>query len=272
MSARSRNWCFTLNNYTEDDFTRLTTVNAQVRYIVVGREVGIEHNTSHLQGYIIFHNAKTMPQAKAFISDRAHIELPKGTFAENRAYCTKEGNATEIGEAPKEKGKRSDLEDIKKAINQDHKGIFEVIDMATSYQSIKMAEALFKYQKQPPPFKRTIKWYWGATGTGKTRSAVEESNGDFYITTDTLKWWDGYTGQKVVILDDLRPQSIEFHVLLRLLDRYPVRLQVKGASFWMPASSDTIIITSSLSPEQWQCGLEDREQLIRRLDEVKHFE
>ena len=269
--SRSRTWCFTLNNYTEEDFARLSAAHAQVRYSVVGREVGATNGVAHLQGYIIFHNQKTLAQAKAFISDRAHIEISKGTFAENRAYCIKEGQATEVGEAPKEKGKRTDIEDIKKAINQDHKGIFEVIDMATSYQSIKMAEALFKYQKQPPPFKRTIKWYYGPTGTGKTRSAVEESNGDFYITTDTLKWWDGYTGQKVVILDDLRPQSIEFHVLLRLLDRYPVRLQVKGASFWMPASSDTIIITSSLSPEQWQCGLEDREQLIRRLDEVKRF-
>jgi len=270
MSARSRNWCFTLNNYTEDDFTRLTTVNAQVRYIIAGREVGSEHNTSHLQGYIIFHNTKTLAQAKAFISDRAHIEVPKGTFAENRAYCTKDNDFKEVGEPPKD-AKRTDLEIIKKAINQDHKGIAEVMEMATSYQSIKLAEALYKYQKQPPPFKRTIKWFWGRTGTGKTRSAVEEAAGDFYITTDTLKWWDGYIGQKVVIVDDLRPGMIEFNVLLRLLDRYPVRLQVKGASFWMPPSTDTIIITSSLSPALFQCGMEDSQQLLRRIDEVREF-
>lgn len=270
MSGRSRNWCFTLNNYTDDDYSRLGAQSPQVRYIVIGREVGAQHAIPHLQGYIIFHNTKTLVQAKAFISDRAHIEVPKGSFAENRAYCTKDNDFKEVGEPPKD-AKRTDLEIIKKAINQDHKGIAEVMEMATSYQSIKLAEALYKYQKQPPPFKRTIKWFWGRTGTGKTRSAVEEAAGDFYITTDTLKWWDGYIGQKVVIIDDLRPGSIEFNVLLRLLDRYPVRLQVKGASFWMPPSTTTIIITSSLSPALFQCGMEDSQQLLRRIDEVKDF-
>lgn len=268
--SRSRVWVFTLNNYTEGDCTRLAAENAQVRYLVFGREVGTLNNTPHLQGYIIFHNAKTLAQAKAFISENAHLERAQGDFRQNYAYCTKEGHFTEIGDKPRQP-RRTDLEIIRQAINIENKGIGDVMDMATNYQSIKMAEALFKYQRQPPCFKRTIKWYYGISGTGKTRTAVEESGGDFYITTDTLKWWDGYVGQRVIILDDLRPTSIEFNVLLRLLDRYPVRLQVKGASFYMAQSTDTIIITSSMSPEHFHCGIEDRQQLLRRIDEVREF-
>ena len=46
-------------------------------------------------------------------------------------------------------------------------------------------------------------WVWGETGTGKTRRAVDDakSMGSYFIKSNN-KWWDGYTDQKTVILDE----------------------------------------------------------------------
>ena len=48
-------------------------------------------------------------------------------------------------------------------------------------------------------------WYWGAPGTGKTRKATAE-HPDAYKKLQN-KWWDGYQGQDVVILDDLGTET-----------------------------------------------------------------
>lgn len=47
----SKNWVFTLNNYTESQFGELSALegNDQVHYLAAGREVGGQ-GTPHLQG------------------------------------------------------------------------------------------------------------------------------------------------------------------------------------------------------------------------------
>jgi len=68
MTQRSRNWCFTLNNYTEDEEQSFVDLEGhkQIRYFIVGKEVGEEEHTPHLQGFIIFHNQKTFNQVVKF--------------------------------------------------------------------------------------------------------------------------------------------------------------------------------------------------------------
>ena len=53
MALRGRRWCFTLNNYTDEDLQQLRgVVPSKCRYIVFGREVAPETETPHLQGYL----------------------------------------------------------------------------------------------------------------------------------------------------------------------------------------------------------------------------
>ena len=86
------------------------------------------------------------------------------------------------------------------------------------------------------------------------------------------KWWDGYTQPPCVIIDDYRPRLCPFNELLRLLDRYPVRVEYKGGSIHF--NSQTIILTTPKSPrETWASRTEeDIAQLIRRIDEVRNFD
>lgn len=52
----------------------------------------------------------------------------------------------------------------------------------------------------------THEWHWGSTGTGKTRG-VRERFPEAYLKSNT-KWWDGYNGEDVVILDEMTPNTI----------------------------------------------------------------
>jgi len=114
-SGQGRRWCFTLNNYTEEDCTRIDGVlsdAAVVKYAIYGREVG-ESGTPHLQGFISFTGVKRFNAVKNLIGGNPHIELARHEM-KSANYCRKDGNFKEFGDRPAP-GKRSDIEAFKDA-------------------------------------------------------------------------------------------------------------------------------------------------------------
>lgn len=265
--ARSRNYVFTINNYSEEDIGKIKEL--KTKYLIVGDEVG-EAGTPHLQGFVALEQQMTLSALKKYIP-RGHIEKAKGNAYQNYEYCSKEKILIEEGERPKQ-GRRTDLESIKEYIDEEPNPSMEgVIDIATSYQSVKMAEQIFKYKEKSRTTKPKVSWFYGETGTGKTREAVENCTSRFYIKDNSNKWWEGYDGHETIIIDDLRIDTIPFHHLLRILDRYTNRLECKGGSRQNVA--EHIIITCPLSPTELYEGkvIEDIQQLLRRIDEIKIF-
>jgi hypothetical protein len=91
-------------------------------------------------------------------------------------------------------------------------------------------------------------WYWGNTGTGKTRKATSENPGHYKKLG--CKWWDSYKGQKVVILDDIgkdAAHALAYHLKLWAdpWNNHPG--ENKGGM--VPLVYDTFIVTSNYSPE-----------------------
>lgn len=122
---------------------------------------------------------------------------------------------------------------------------------------------------RPPTFRPNIRVFvlWGPTGTGKTRSCYDWEPDLFcYVDQPTTYWWDGYMGQRAVLLDDFRG-GIAFANLLIILDRYPTRVPVKGA--FSPFLGDIIFITSNDEPAMWYAGL-DTSPLMRRITQIIH--
>lgn len=74
-----------------------------------------------------------------------------------------------------------------------------------------------------------------------------------------------------MIIDDYRCDFCKFSYLLRLLDRYPVQLNVKGSMIYLRAK--LIIITAPQAPDvMWSHRTsEDLAQLTRRISEVRRF-
>ena len=43
---------------------------------------------------------------------------------------------------------------------------------------------------------------WGETGVGKSKWAFDKFGGEAYWKPPNSKWWDGYEGQSVAIIDE----------------------------------------------------------------------
>ena len=85
-----KNWCFTLNNYTENEFSAMCHDLEELGEFIIGKEIGKE-GTPHLQGFVSCKVKKRFEQLKK-INNRLHLEKSRGTKKQNYEYCSKEGN------------------------------------------------------------------------------------------------------------------------------------------------------------------------------------
>ena len=92
-----------------------------------------------------------------------------------------------------------------------------------------------------------VHWRWGKAGLGRTRYVWEKHGLSVYAPT-TYKWWEGYDGHKVVLIDEFRGDWCKFGELLKLLDIYPYTVETKVGSPQIQAT--TFYITSCKLPEE----------------------
>lgn len=144
-----------------------------------------------------------------------------------------------------------------------------VTAMATSFQSIRLAECYLSYNEVKRNWKPTVSWIYGPTGSGKTRMAIDKCGDDYWISGKNLRWWQGYDGHENVIIDDFRGDFCTFHELLRILDRYAYTVEVKGGSRQLLAKN--IYITCPYHPKDVYSSKEDVGQLLRRIDDIVHL-
>lgn len=272
---RSRAWCITINNYTEQEWS--SCVGAEAEFSVFAPEIGENEETPHIQGYIYYKSAKKFKTMKKMFP-RAHLEIPKGNPEQNKQYIVgpyKKGtkfkplneNAVVRGECPVQ-GKRSDLDNVKEVLKETG-SMRAVVVVASSVQSVRMAEMILKYHEPPRKQKPKISWFYGPSGSGKTRSAYEELGDDCYTCLSTGKWWEGYDGHENVLIDDYRKDFMPFADLLKLLDRYAFKVECKGGS--RQFRGENIVITAPFHPVYYIPANEDKQQLLRRIDVIKEF-
>jgi len=279
--AKATRFCFTKNNYTDLEVEILKSdLTQHFKYWCFGKEIG-ESGTPHLQGYFEFENGSKLRISAAHTRmDRVgvlgtHIEIAKGTAQQNITYCSKDGDFFEGGKRPKGQGNRSDLDAVSEMAGEGA----SITEIADAFPSQFMRyhngiEKLIRLKTKPRFSKTEVWWLWGPTGSGKSRYAWEQDPSS-YMKVSTHKWWDGYTGQENVILDDYRPsKEMPFHFLLNLFDRYPLSVEVKGGMAEFVTKK--IFVTSPYSPEQicsqldW-IGVEAKAQLMRRIDHIVEF-
>lgn len=275
--SRFRNWCFTLNNYTEEDVSFIREI--QCRYLVFGKEVG-ESGTPHLQGYVIFDDAKTMSAAKKCLgTDRVAVFAAKGTFKQASDYCKKddpeyfEKGILPIGALGKKcsqeeriaYNKRLREASLDELVKSGDISIKEVRSLKNARMDL--AEELGKKSAVTmPSIGKCFMWYHGPSGTGKSRKAREENPGAYLKQPN--KWWNNYNNEDVVIIEEWSPCH---HVLANYLkqwaDHYPFPAEVKGGQLFIRPKK--IIITSNYSIEECFSESADYEPLMRRFTSVK---
>lgn len=263
MSDRSRAWCFTLNNYTEEDV--ITFHDLECEYIIVGKEMG-ESGTPHLQGYVYFANARSFASMKK-LNGKTHFEKAKGSPMDNYKYCSKEGNFYEKGTMPSQ-GKRAVHNDVRKAV-ADGVGMREIAKMdGVNYQTLRSAELLMRYVEKKRDFKTQVVWLYGEPGSGKTRYAYDnEKFDDIHLqNASNLKYFQEYDAHPVVILDEVDSDT-SYVALKALCDMYPYSVEFKGGSRQFLARR--IYITSLYPPQVlFQCRPHQGLEMLRRIDKV----
>lgn len=334
-TVRSRNYVFTLNNYTKEEVRLLKESIELNKYLFIcwGKEVG-ESGTPHLQGYVENKNARTIQALKKDPGfGRAHFEERKGTKLEAATYALKEGlgkilhelnvenakaaaeeNDTEfkMPEKPNEDitllwardhenhktwlyqlkrpdykgpcvfagnwehglrpGTRNDINTARDIITKGG-GMRDVLEAVNSYQGARMAQLMLNYTRPSRRHKTCVVWLWGPTGTGKTEIPwlfCSMMNTVPWVSSNNLTWFDGYDREKVAIIDDFRGDQSKLSWALRVFDKYPLMVPIKGSFCdWCPK---VLFITSCYSPTDCyhNSSEENLDQLTRRITMCIH--
>lgn len=273
MVQTCKHWCWTLNNYTEDEEQAIqarSEDSPDIEYLIYGREIG-ENGTPHLQGFVSLRSRRSLSFVKNLLSPRLHLEARRGTVQQAIEYCEKDGNVWSHGDRPAGQGERTDLKRVHVTIKQG-KTLQEVAELHPQ-EFIRYHHGIAKlhsFYQAKRDWQTEVYVFWGPTGTGKTKRAFQEA-GDQAFIYPGCGWFDGYDGQDNVIFDEFTGGDFKLSYLLKLLDRYPLRVPVKGSYMnWKPRK---IWITSNLNPDVWYQGAHEEHRLAlrRRFTQVTHF-
>lgn len=247
-------WVFTLNNYDFDEEVKIQdylTNNCQ--WGAYGHEVG-DSGTPHLQGAFVLLRRRTLLAIKRHMP-RAHLEPMRGTPYESKQYAEKDNEGVwSVGQLQKP-GMRNDMEAIKKlylAGTSEKQIIMDHCHVPAHFHLLNQMRK--EFPKQRPVEPREVIWIHGCSGSGKTHTANElalERTGNQYESIwwrhQEGNWAEGYCDQPVAVLDDIDEKTYEFKHLLRMLDKFPYSVAVKGGS--KPWVANTVIITALDSPD-----------------------
>lgn len=263
-----------------DTLSALDLETNHVRYSVCQVEQCPETGRLHVQGYTEFSRPTRVTKFKQIIDDRAaHCERRRGTRIQAREYCLKQDSRLwgpyEYGDfGTGGQGGRTDLLSVKRAIDEGASQAQVASDYFESW--VRHHKAFAAYSNllaTTSPTLRTVRTtvLWGPTGSGKSHRAYTHAPHAYRLAPPNVDhgalWWDGYDNQKTIILDDFE-SWIPFRTLLQLLDKYPIRCQVKGGV--VMAQWTHVIITSNAHPDSWYANAYAGGPLERRLHAVYH--
>ena len=272
-----------------------------VAYAIFQQEKCPSTERLHWQMYIEFFNPQdiTFVKTRVFQDTGVHVEIRLRAREDARNYCRKErtraeGRQEDVGPFElgvwRDQGNGQKMAQIREALAD---GLTPV-DLAVEEPGIVLRQRVnlewYHGQMQQRGAMNenrdvTVRLFIGKTGTGKTWLAQQEAmhytKGDrsqVFILDSCGKqdaiWFDGYGYGPVLIVDDY-DSWIQVAFLLRLLDKYPCRLPVKGSVKW--AKYTEVWITSNKPIQEWTnndgtlLAPAHQDALYRRLDWILWF-
>lgn len=260
-NSRSRGWCFTANNYDEEYERWVQTLDCQ--FLIYGRERAPTTGTRHLQGYLHFQQAKSRAQVCRLLP-RAHVERRMGTIRQAVDYCKKGGDFWTKGDIQMDAAsdKKAEWAEVIKLAKDGAMDELEEKYPRHFLQYFKTLMSIRAYNSKPLDGDLQHEWWYGPTGTGKSRAAWERYPNHYAKPLN--KWWDGYRGQEVVVIEEWEPKNECTASKLKIwADRYPFPAEIKGGTIERIRPLK-IIVTSNYTIKECFPNPQDHEPLLRR--------
>lgn len=259
--SKSRHYCITF-------FTKpKIKLPDKVRYAIYGLEECPTTGRQHWQSYVEFKSPQRFAAVKKmYDDDTLHIEPRQGTRDQAREYCMKDGHYEEHGEWISGQGCRTDLTAV---VDRLKSGVsikdimLEEPELYCRYRNGLRDIAATITERNIPAWRNLeVVVYSGPTDKGKTRQAMAEAT--YKIEGVKLDWWQDYSGDKVICIDEY-DNDLRITELLNILDGYKLRLNVKGSHTY--ANWDKVIITTNLTKDELHAKAKPahRAALFRRI-------
>ena len=197
-SPKARKWVFDIFYMKKDEFGKDTDIpiieinwtdvynkyKDIIRYLIVQKEVGDKNNRLHWQGYIQLYNQCRTRKIQSLTTDlkiKHFCEPARGSAQQNRDYCTKirtsKNEIYEFGKAVSQ-GHRSDLEDIKKCLD-DGGTLHDVAnnhfgDFIRYHNGFRAYKAIVDRKNRQKRRTIEVELRYGDTGTGKTQGVLDK--------------------------------------------------------------------------------------------------
>lgn len=278
--SRRRNYCFT-------DF-ELTSkwANLNYSYLTWGVEICPSTGVTHHQGYIELTNGMTISAVKKKVqNNKIHLEARRGSQLDAIRYCHKgEQSKEEWNEfkdagpnwglnadiytdgEPKNQGKRTDITEIMSLIKDENVSQLEIAATYPTQWVIyrKSFESYRQLLQEKRTWKTKVIIIWGQAGVGKTRYAIEQGAEPIEFGGSFIR---GYKNQDKIVFDNLEEDDIPFTTLLKMTDRYPYTVNIKGGEMtWNPKE---LYITSVQNAALWHSHTNE---WSRRIDEIIYID
>nr|ANO58190.1 hypothetical protein [uncultured marine euryarchaeote] len=258
------------------EMIELLSINCMVAEVEIG-----EGQTKHLQAYC--QTIKRMRRSTFNNLIRKHtgfnfsIQNARGSAAQNIAYVTKGTGTWEYSDGTtkysetitkrtlwinekglvKTGGQRSDMKSLARFI--ENGATTRELDERFPSQMLRYGHGVeklrFRKKMAESKVERDVKLVvlYGDKGTGKSTDARHKITEQYGFTSDDVYslqfgknsriWFDGYIGEKVLLLDDYEPDLIDRSTLLKLTDIYQFIGQIKGGH--IVAEWELVILTTN---------------------------
>lgn len=260
---KKRGWVYTWNNYTDESIDICKSIKCQAH--ICGREVAPTTGTPHLQGSIYFTNPLSFNSVRTRLKGVSYIHQMNGTWQQCIEYCEKANDiCINTGEGPIGKpGKRTDIDSFYEEIKGGAKNL-ELLENGYALMIAKyprflnfVRDATRIVPDLPDGYRKYMGlWIYGPSDIGKTRTLVKMVDSDRLYDKLSNKWWDGYTDESIVLLDDPTP-NWSGHLsgyLKQWVQEKPYICEFKNGS--MKIRPKKFVITANMEPaayfgDQW---------------------